>query len=349
MRLKLYGYCAGNLGDDLMIALLLRRYPKIRFFCDSWAVETDRFRKFPNFENMEALQRKYGRVNHLLNILTGYRREDFFIRRIRESREKACKGAVYMGGSIYTPRTPVFREEDKLKNGPLFVVGASFTGDAAAYRDYFRRCGGVVFRDRASIRQFPGLEHIRLAPDVVLNLPAQPAEPDGSVLICVMDFYAREELRPWAEVYEKRMLDICRECTKPVLVSFCQKQGDETALRRIAENLGKPVQTLCYGEDPTPILEAFARADRVIATRLHSLVLAVRYGKPVFALAYEEKVSNLASDMGLSGTCTLPGLETLTGSQILKRCALPPDREKQIQEASAQFALLDAWLEGENG
>lgn len=351
MRLKLYAYFAGNLGDDLMVRLLLERYPNIRFFTDSWAEESNIFRKYPNFENMEALQERHGRLNHLLNLLTGYAREDFYIRRIRKRREESCRGAVYIGGSVYTQRTPAAREAEKLRHGPLFVVGANFAGDPAEFRDYFRRCAGVTFRDRVYYEAFRTLETVGYSPDVVLNWKGKPELCDGRTLISVMDFRARAELLPWAEDYENLIAALCRKCENPVLVSFCKKEGDEAALARILARIGPETQVerLCYRGDMEPVLDAFSRAERVIATRMHAMVLAWCYRKPVFAVSYDPKIRNVAQDMEFPGFCELSDLHQMTADRVLKGCCLPENLEEKGKAAARQFAQLDGFLEGKHG
>ena len=159
MRIKLYAYFAGNPGDDLMVRLLLERYPKITFFAPTWAEESDIFREFPNFENMEAIQRRYGRMNHILNILFPFRR-DFYLKSKLKRIEKDCVCSVYIGGSVYTERTTPASEEAKLDGPPLFVIGANYGRKAADFGDYFRRCAGATFRDRVSYARFSDLPNV---------------------------------------------------------------------------------------------------------------------------------------------------------------------------------------------
>lgn len=343
-RMKLYAYFARNLGDDLMVRLLLERYPQISFFCDSWKPESDLFRRYPNFENMEGLQRTHGRLNHILNLLTLCKCEDFYIRRVRQRWERQCRGAVYIGGSLYMQQASVAREEGKLENGPLFVIGANFGPNVEDFGDYFRRCGGVTFRDRASYAQFRALGNVGYAPDVVLNLKAVPEESDGSVLISVMEL---------SDSYEKWMADLCVVCIaqgkRPVLMSFCKAEGDERAmegiLQRLEPGLRAQVGTLRYDGDMDAFLEAYRRADRVIATRFHAMILALCFEKPVFSLSYSDKVKNVMNDLHFGAHCTTFDLKS--PEEVLFCCALPADLAAYKKAAQKQFAQLDRFLEEE--
>lgn len=344
-RMKLYAYFAQNLGDDLMVRLLLERYPQVSFFSDSWKPESDIFCQYPNFRNMEGLQKKHGRLNHILNLLTLYKCKDLYIRRVHLRREQQCRGAVYIGGSLYRDQARVSREEAKLKNGPLFVIGANFGPNGEDFSDYFRRCGGVTFRDRASYGRFRALGNVRYAPDVVLNLKAVPEKSDGSVLISVMEL---------SDSYEEWMAKLCTICVeqgkRPVLMSFCKAEGDERAVERILQRLEPELRAqvgkLCYDGDMDVFLEAYRHSDRVIATRFHAMILALCFEKPVFSVSYSEKVKNVMDDLDFGAYCAPFDLKS--PEEVLTRCALPDDLGAYKIAAREQFAQLDRFLETKN-
>lgn len=356
-RIRLYGYFNQNLGDDLMVRLLAARYPDIRFFSHSWQP----IPRTPNLENLETLQQKYGRFNHILNILTLYKRKDFLLNAIKRRYAKECICSVYIGGSIYMQdgdaEARLRREEEKLQHGPLFVIGANigpYRDEAfrEGFEDYFRRCGGVTFRDRASFEQFQHCGNVRYAPDVVLNLKAAPEASDGSVLISVIDLAHRPELAAWQEEYEDFMARLCEACIRqgkrPVLLSFCEAQGDARAAERILEKLAPDHRartgTLYYRGNAEEMHHAFARAERVIATRFHAMILALCYEKPVFAVCYNEKLTNVLHDLGFERFCSIPELKDMDAEGILNRCALPEGLKSYKQAAEMQFAQLDAFL-----
>lgn len=348
-RIKLYAYFAQNLGDDLMVRLLLEQYPQCRFYSDSWLDAG----QYPNFENRESLQRKHGRLNHILNLLTLYIWKDFYLNAVRKHYERECFCSVHIGGSIYMQQTQPRWEEEKLKNGPLFVIGANFgpNEEVKAFADYFSRCGGVTFRDRASCALFSG-GNIRCAPDVVLNLNAKPEESNGTVLISVIDLERRPELKQWTDSYEKWMARLCSACIAegetPVLMSFCQKEGDEDAISRILGKLPSEhrakVRTLCYRGDAAPILTAYAQAERVVATRFHAMILALCFEKPFFSISYSGKVENVLHDLNFDGFCSISNLCDLRPEDILNRCALPEGLAEYKRQAENQFAQLDRFL-----
>ncbi len=354
MWVKLYGYFARNLGDDLMLRLLLERYPDVRFYSETWA-------EMPGVVSWETLQRKHGRLNHLINILTGSRWKHFYMNAVREHYNRKCVCSVYIGGSIYMQRTSVAKqlrqEEKKLQNGPLFVVGANFgpcweEAFAEGFAAYFRRCAGVTFRDKASFERFRGCGDVRYAPDVVLNLQAIPRKTQGTVLISVIDLENRPGLKPWRRAYETWMASLCEACIlegkQPVLLSFCRPEGDEKAIQRILEALSPEIREktgmLYYRGDAAEILAAYASADRVIATRFHAMILALCFEKPVFSLAYSGKIQTVLADFAFDGACGIPELVRQSPEEILRRCALPDGLSAYKQAAREQFAQLDDFL-----
>ena len=354
-RIKLYAYFAGNLGDDLMVQLLRQRYPQVQFYSETW-------QDVPGVVTWESLQRRHGRLNHLLNILTGCRRKDLYMDAARKHYEKSCVCSVYIGGSVYMqrtdPETQLAQEEEKLRNGPLFVIGANFgpcreTAFPEVFAGYFRRCAGVTFREQASFARFRACGNVAYAPDAVLNLQAVPQKPNGTVLISVIDLENRLGLRVFRETFETWMAALCETCIqrgkRPVLVSFCQAEGDEKAVFRILENLSPKIReqtaVLNYRGDPAEILDAYARAERVIATRFHAMILALCYEKPVFSIAYSEKCSNYLDDLSFPNFCGISELARIAPAEMLDRCGLPENLHQQKQAAKNQFAQLDAFLQ----
>ena len=87
-RIKLHAFFGTNLGDDLMVDILLKRYPQYRFYYDGTDECSDLFLEYPNFENRTPIIRKYGRLNYLMNLLSRHKNEDALIKKIFQKREK---------------------------------------------------------------------------------------------------------------------------------------------------------------------------------------------------------------------------------------------------------------------
>ena len=77
-----------------------------------------------------------------------------------------------------------------------------------------------------------------------------------------------------------------------------------------------------YATTFAELMRAMAPAGTIVATRYHSMICALRLGKPVLSLSYAPKFAGIASNMGLTEFC---------------QSAKSPDAELMI----AQFTELE--------
>lgn len=361
-KIRLYAYLQNNLGDDLMVDILLKRYPKTKFYDLSQQTSSDKFLKYPNFINRNYIYQKWGRLNHITNIVTFYKRRDFFYNWIFRLYEHCLDGSVYIGGSIYMQREGqtlddrITEEEKKLIHGPLYVIGANFgpyTGHSfvECFSDYFSRCQSVTFRDNSSYRQFSNIKSVRYAPDVVFNLPKGCLTMSGTVLVSVIDPNIKVGVHPYKDMYYRLICDICEYSVKkgkqPVLVSFCQAEGDERAIKHIYSMLNEYVKnkTSCmyYSNTWEGILEAFRSTDFVVASRFHAAILALRFSKPLFAISYDCKTQNVLNDICFENYCIPEEIEKVDVQQIFDQGAPPSMLDGYIANAEGQFSDLDVF------
>lgn len=366
--IKLYAYWGKNLGDDLMIEILLKRYPDFMFYSDDSTL-SNQFIKFSNFRNRHFYYKKYSKLNKIVNLVTLYKKEGVFFDKLFDRLDKKCICSVYIGGSLYMQYSEkkswvedkIRQEEKKLCASPLYIIGANFgpikTEEyLAAYKEYFLQCGGISFRDKASYSLFSKLPNIQYAPDVVFNLKNSEKEnlKNNKVLISVINVRDKKEICKYADDYERFIILICRQCLLlskiPVLVSFCEVEGDETAIQVISDKLNdeykQKVEDLLYnGENIDVILHEFQKAEMIIATRFHAMVLAILYGKNFWAISYNEKVKNVLEDIGSNRFCTLDNLNTIHMDEIFTDNN-NLNLNKYIKDAERQFKQLDEYLTG---
>lgn len=365
-RIKLYAFFGKNLGDDLMVDILLKRYPQYRFYYDGSEANSDLFLQYPNFENRTPLLRRYGKLNYALNVLTGHKKEDFLLQRLFLRREKKSFCGILIGGSMFMqfaaePERQVWWEELRFGKLPRFVIGVNFgpyrtEAFREAFGGYFCRCRGVTFRDRHSYRLFAHHANAAYAPDVVLNLPAEEyltGECDGTVLISVIDVGGRAHLAEWTEDYQRFIIDCCetsiRRGKRPVLMSFCQQEGDENAIGQLMERMSaatrEKTEKFFYHGNLEEALRLFARANYVIATRFHAMILALRFHKPFFSIAYSDKVKWVLDDLDFKGYCGMEQLSRLSADSVMDTYCQPVDAQAYIQQAARQFEQFDAYMQ----
>lgn len=360
-RIKLYAYCRTNLGDDLMVHILLKRYPQYQFFCEA---ENSVFENYANFLNIPMIRRRFYWVNHFLNLLTFNRRKDYLVNKIVAKMDRQCQCAIYIGGSLYMQHSnwniddQIWWEEKKLDKD-LFVIGANFGPywDAKfkdAFEAYFRKCAGVTFRDRYSLNLFEAsLENVSYAPDVVFNLAQTENCRQGTkVVISVLDTEQRNALQAYTMVYEKLVADICSDCINhgkiPVLMSFCKEEGDECAIERIIRKMPQQVKAKTevynYSGNIEQALDLFRQADSVFATRFHAMILAIYFAKPFFCFAYNDKSVHFLEDLKCTNYCTFANIDKLNAAKISDLCRIVKPGDQYMSSASGQFAQFEEYM-----
>lgn len=314
-RVFLYAYDKINLGDDLFIRTIVRRYPDVQFYI--WTARGNQT-TFRDLANLKVLD-KDGCSVRLLGKLRGS-----FPGRYRGWLEKRCDASVYIGGSIFMEYPNWEQYVDwwnyKAVNYRFFALGANFgpykTED---YRDKMRRVfdnmQDVCFRDRYSFEHFRGCEKVRYAPDILFSYPMpNAAVKRKQIFVSVIDCEGRDEshnLSAHGKFYVDQMASILKEyladgCTL-VLSSFCRAEGDERAIEKITDAMGcradSRIQCLAYdGTNTETILTAISESEYVIASRFHAMVLAMVAKRPVLPVVYSDKTLHVLEDLDFRGT-----------------------------------------------
>ena len=365
--IKISGYFQNNVGDDLMIEILMSRYPNITF----WGYKENQKKSMrmlnANYISADDLYKKYGKINHLLNLITLYHRKDFFIHCIVKYIENHCYCAVGVGGSLYAEWDSSIEErlqyEDskRIDGKPYYILGANFgpyrnPDFFYAFKKYFQTCSVVSFRDKSSYDMFSNLPMVQWAPDIVFNIEKGMICDKNTVLISVIDINESKhvDLKDYSEIYYKFIGNLCETVIEreqvPVLVSFCKSEGDENAIVKI-QNFFSPlikdkVQLYLYDGDTEKMLNLFRSAHYVIATRFHAMILALKFQKPFFAISYDQKLVNVLKDMQLKSYCEFKDLGELSIETVLsQKNEISEDYIDEItKQAEKHFEKLDIFL-----
>lgn len=368
--IKLYAYWANNLGDDLMVDILLSKYPQYFFYSEDCHYSS-RFNSYENFKNKEYFYRKYGRINHLFNILTFNKMNDFVFKKLFKKIEDRCICSVYIGGSIYMQNSIQEKEIDKrveiekkkLGNGPLFIIGANFGPALSNYfiesfKNYFSLCAGVSFRDKKSYLLFSELLNVQYSHDVVFNMKKtnRKIHKNNHVIISVIDLLSRDKICQYREDYENFVISLCYECIAigkiPVLMSFCEIEGDTKAIYRIYNKLNEDIKNkiiiYCYTNNLEEAVNKFECADMIIATRFHAMILALVFGKPFFAISYNDKIKHVLEDIECTSFCSLSDLHKIDTRSLITDMKNFSNIDKCLESSRHQFDQLEEYLRYES-
>lgn len=297
MALKgyIHGYLRDNLGDDLLVAMLVLRVPQVK-----WRVYVD-------FQNraMRRLGVECVRPTIIRRAIGKIQRKLFG----RESRVARVDCYVSIGGSMYQQVDQWEKlHEDRLRelnsleeDTASFVIDSNFgpyhsERFASLYKQYFERFTDVCFRDAKSQLLFGGVT--RHAPDLVFSLDIPTYEEQGTV-ISVVD-YSRYDRDAYLSAYERLVLDIVEkappEAGKITFMSFCEAEGDEAAISRLFAKMPPESLTKCekyfYRGDFHEAVQVVSRAKYIVGGRFHSMVLGMVASKPTYTLAYSDKTTD---------------------------------------------------------
>lgn len=348
-KLFLYAYDWRNLGDDLFVEYIARRYPKAQLYIWSGAENEAVYGRIPNLKRIDP----DSRVVRLLRKI-----RPSLVARYRSWLENRCDAVVYIGGSIFMEypnwETICTWWEYEAKNRPFYVLGANFGPyHTEAYRkkmeEIFTDCRDVCFRDKYSASLFPGI--VRQAPDILFGypMPKVAVKPD-QIFVSVINCAGRDESHNLNEHdgrYVANMAGLLQqlltEGKKIVLASFCKEEGDEEGIRKILAAMGceadPRVRVLCYdGTNADELTSAIAQSGGVIGTRFHATILAMTAGRPVLPIVYSDKTKHVLEDLGFTGTVydlreDRPWMTTAMATMTVPAC-----------EAERHFAKLDMWL-----
>ncbi|MEH6892723.1 polysaccharide pyruvyl transferase family protein, partial [Bacillus sp. JJ864] len=182
-------YLMFNLGDDLFLDILAKKYPHCEFTVNYLGKDYDQF--ITQYHNVN--RRKYTILNKIgqrLKISDSITNYD----KVAEEHD----ALIFIGGSIfreekyhnllYQDRMKM-AQEFKKRNRSIFILGANFGPYETEeffhdYKEFFKLCDDICFRDRYSYELFQDLPQVRYAPDIVfqMNIDEYKTEVSKSIV-----------------------------------------------------------------------------------------------------------------------------------------------------------------------
>lgn len=353
----LYAYDRQNLGDDLFVHTIAKRYPHVKFYMWSDPQNRETFQCLPNLKILD----RHGALVRFLN-----RIRPSLSSRYRNWVENRCQAVVYIGGSIfmeYDNWAQILNWWDYMaENRPFYVLGANFGPyHTEAYREQiaqiYAKMQDICFRDKYSYDLFRTVKTVRWAPDILFSHPMPQVDvAEKQVFVSIINCATRDEshnLTQYDESYVENMARLLtnyrQEGYRLVLSSFCAHEGDEEGIRKILKAMdgenAADIQVLNYdGTNADILTTAIAQSEFVVATRFHAAILAIAAGRPVLPVIYSDKTLHVLEDLGFD--CTMIDLRSCedynTAAGSLNCFAV--DRKGLAQEAQSHFEKLDEVL-----
>lgn len=355
-KILIEAYLQINLGDDLFIKILLDRYPKYNFLVYNRKYYTKNI--FSNAKNLKNISK-----NKLMNSI---------FKRLKISKNISYDKCLKKVDSIVNIGGSIFMEPDKEKDlydnmekrkkilqlkKKYFVLGANFGPYKTEkykenYKEFFKNCEDVCFREKYSFELFKELKNIRYTSDIVFSLNIEPIKSEEYILISVIKPSVRKKLENYDEIYYEQVKTFIIECInrgkKVKLMSFCKYEGDEEAINDILKKVSSrsEISVYNYRGNIEEALDIINKAKVVIASRFHAMILGFISKKIVYPIVYSDKFINVLNDMEFKGKyCDYSSLNLLTFNEVMKNKSLDEDiLIKLKKKAEKQFEKLDEYL-----
>lgn len=361
-RVFLYVYDKQNLGDDLFVYSITKRYPNVRFYI--WSDKKNRI-TFQSLHNLKIVDRNSLFVRFLKRIRPS------FVARYRAWLETHCTAVVYIGGSIFMEyknwKQILSWWDYETQNRSFYIMGANFGPyHSEAFRnklsEIFCNARDVCFRDQYSYRKFCNVPTVRYAPDILFSYPMKkPTVIRKQIFVSPINCETRKEgdwsLSAYSEDYLYTLTKLLKSYLSDdynlVLASFCKEEGDEQMAKKLIRTLdlteeNYKVKCIYYdGTNMEQMLNEIASSEYVIATRFHATILALVSGRPVFPIVYSDKTINVLKDIGFQGNyADLRNMETISYeySKFNLEHFQNINIEKLARMAEGHFVILDRCL-----
>ena len=355
-------YLAFNLGDDLFLDILVKKYPEAEFTVNYVGKDYDQF--ISNYNNVR--RRKYTTINKIMQRLN-----------IKECLRDYSKIAeehdalVFIGGSI-------FREEDyhkslyedrmnmvkefKKREKSVFVLGANFgpikTNEFIDdYKYLFSMCDDICFRDLYSYDIFKELPQVRYAPDIVFQMSVDEYkynEKKKIVGFSIIDVKHKQGLAKYENEYIvstvksiELLIDKGYEC---YLMSFCEREGDFNVIKTIESQLSKQAKSKViiyeYKGQLKEAINLISTFELFIAARFHANIMGLLLGIGILPIIYSEKTTNMLKYIGKDNILiNMANLELQHNEEIIELAINNKSNLSKIKKDSEnQFLKLANFL-----
>ncbi len=308
-------YLSFNLGDDLFLDILSKHYPNSEITINHVGNNYDEF--VSKYKNVK--RRKYTLFNKVLqklkikDYLTDY-----------ESIAKKHDALVFIGGSIFREEAyhkSLYKDRMKMVNAfnnnnkPIFIMGSNFGPYKTErflneYKEFYKLCTDVCFRDLYSYNLFKDLKNVRYAPDIVFQMDTSKYKgntKNNTIGYSIIDVHHKDGL---AKYYDKYVDDTINSIEMVIskgydclLISFCKNEGDlkviKDIINKLPANISNRVKTYDYNGNLDEALNIISQLKLFIAARFHANILGLLCNVGIVPVIYSNKTSNMLKDINL--------------------------------------------------
>lgn len=350
-KVYVIAYCKKNLGDDLMIQTLAKRYPETTFYLFGSPKYKAPFINEKNIHYPSNLNFFLLRILNKLRIINISEGNVFWKRR--------ANLIIEIGGSMFIESSNCNDREVQKEDQGIYYVGVNFGPYKSKkyldnVRNKFMVAEDCCLRDKYSYQLFQDIPVVRYAPDILFSNKNVPELKKGEGIgISIIELSRRETISDMADIYYRVIAEVCNiaidKGIKITIFSFCKDEGDEEAISIVRGMIKKKeyVNISNYCGDTKETIDQLNNCEYILATRFHAMILGWVMGKKVFPIIYSKKQSNVMEDVGYQGgSWDLLAKQIYTADRLLEDCLKNQlhNVENQINFSEQQFSAIDIQL-----
>ena len=333
-------YLEKNLGDDLFIDILIKRYPNHKFYAIS------KGKKYSKYQNLKIYSNEY-----VFRALKKFQLEKYLA--------NCFDLVVSIGGSMYMEKGDSKRDFS-LGRKKRFILGSNFGPYKTQeyfnnLKNIFKLAEDVCFREKYSYDLFSDLKNVRYASDIVFSMDTKDIKITNrkrAIISIISCDYKLDET--YKKVYEEKIIELITflqyKKYEICLMSFCKVEKDEDAIRSILSKcnyeLKKKVQVYYYNGNIEEALNIIGDSSLVVGSRFHANIIGLLLGKTIIPVIYSDKTKHVLDDMNVkTKMIDIRDIENFSIDSIndddLNRII---DVTKQRKDAIKHFEILDKVL-----
>lgn len=351
-----------NVGDDLFMQMLFKRYPDIKMVLYAPSTYKLMFKSFSNVKvvsDNDKFVKRIIRLSKFLHLPQTMLIYGFLTIKFKINLFLVVGGSLFMEGNSNTPS--ILRRIHYFKclfpRMKVAVIGSNFGPCSTvnffnSVRKSLHCADDVCFRDRASYEAFAELSNVRWGNDIVMH---SRIDKDCAIIkkknVCIniRSVERWESLRPYKEKYLQTIKSLVSDFQAKgysiSLLSFCEKYGDHEISDELYEQIENKnsIEKLYYKGELNEIINKIAESEYMIATRFHAIILCLIYNVKVLPVSYSIKTENMLKSLNIWDDIFDFGTFCNTPIEVLRSKYLA---NIQIDESkNVQFDWLDNYLE----
>lgn len=349
-KILLFAYTKVNLGDNLFIYMLLKRYPNIDFYIH--IVEKEYEQVYQGIENLHYIHEP---------------------RNVNTIKIEEFDAYIYIGGSIFIESEygmheikefNSFIKKCKENDKKFFYMSCNFGPyKTEEYlniaRQNFSLCDGICFRDKKSYELFRDIPTVRYAPDMAFSFDIsklEVAQKKRTIGISVISLKIREDLKNIENQYndfiKRIIIKFAKRNYRVYLFSFSEFEKDLEAIKEIIELVPREyknsIEIVEFNEDIETYLKQYKSMEYMVCARFHAMILSSLFRQKVYNLTYSKKQDNVIKDWNLYRM--YQPIKKINYDTRLRKIYFQKVGKTKLnkiaKKAEEQFSNLDNWLLG---